>query len=364
MAETAIKFTRGVPPPESFPVRQLTECAKDVLEKYSAIVLQYGPAGGFQPLRRWIAQSYQVQENRVVLGQGSLQLMDILSKLLLAQGDTAYTEDPTYDRTATVLRRAGAQVVGFPLTNDGPDLDKMEARLKKGERPKLFYTIPDFQNPSGMVVSLECRKKMLALAEEYNFWIVEDSPYRSLRYYGNEIPSLFEQNPDRVVQMSSFSKLLSPGLRVGYAILPESLSPRVLKYAEDTYINSSYFNQALVLDFIEKGWFEGNLESLKRLYTPRLNTLLAALESEMMSLGTWHKPEGGFFVGFTANFALDADELLKKAEESGLQLTDGRGFFVSGDGSRFIRLPFCALTPEEIKIGIQRLANALNTLKK
>jgi len=364
MGETVIKFTRGVPPPESFPVRQLTECAKDVLEKYSAIVLQYGPAGGFQPLRRWIAQSYQVQENRIVLGQGSLQLMDILSKLLLAPGDIAYTEDPTYDRTATVLKRAGAQVIGFPLTKNGPDLDQMESRLKGGERPKLFYTIPDFQNPSGMVVSLDCRKKMLELASKYDFWLVEDSPYRSLRYSGEEIPSLFEQNPDRVIQLSSFSKLLSPGLRVGYAVLPETLARRVLKYAEDTYINASYFNQALVMNYIERGWFEDNLEALKRLYTPRLNTILTALANEMASLGTWHKPEGGFFVGFTVNFPLDVDELLKKAEETGLQLTDGRGFFVSGDGSRFIRLPFCALTSEEIEIGIERLTKLLNALRK
>ncbi len=175
-----------------------------------------------------------MQENRIVLGQGSLQLVDILSRLLLTQGDIVYTEDPTYDRTATVLRRAGARVVGFPLTKEGPDINQMEARLKSGERPKLFYTIPDFQNPSGMVISLDSRKELLVLAEEYDFWIVEDSPYRSLRYYGSEIPSLFEQNPSRVIRMSSFSKLISPGLRVGYAVLPAALAARVLKYAEDT----------------------------------------------------------------------------------------------------------------------------------
>jgi len=363
MEETVIKFTRGVPPPESFPARQLAECAKNVLEKDSAVVLQYGPAGGYLPLRNWIAQSCRVQENRIVLGQGSLQLVDILSRLLLTQGDIVYTEDPTYDRTATVLRRAGARVVGFPLTKEGPDINQMEARLKSGERPKLFYTIPDFQNPSGMVISLDSRKELLVLAEEYDFWIVEDSPYRSLRYYGSEIPSLFEQNPSRVIRMSSFSKLISPGLRVGYAVLPAALAARVLKYAEDTYINASYFNQDCD-GLHRKRWFEANLESLKCLYTPRLDTILAALESKMESFGNWHKPEGGFFVGFTANFPLDAGELLKKAEESGLQLTDGRGFFVNGDGSRFIRLPFCALTPEEIETGIHRLAKVLGSFRK
>ena len=359
-----IKFTRGVPPPESFPAGQLAECAKSVLEKHSAVVLQYGPAGGFVPLRNWIAQSCQVTENRVILGQGSLQLMDILSKLLLSQGDVAYTEEPTYDRTITVLRRTGAQVVGFPLTKDGPDIDQMEARLKSGERPKLFYTIPDFQNPSGMVIPQESRKRMLALADKYDFWILEDSPYRPLRYFGSEIPSLFEQNPDRVVRLSSYSKLISPGLRVGYAVLPDTLAKQVLKYAEDTYINASYLNQAIVIDYIEKGWFKANLESLKHLYTPRLETILASLESNLGDFGSWHKPEGGFFVGLTTNFPLDAGELLKKAEESNLQLTDGRGFFVNGDGSRFIRLPFCALTPEEIKTGIQRLAKVLDTFRK
>jgi len=144
MDEAIIKFTRGVPPPESFPKKQLMDCVSTVYEEQSDIILQYGSSGGYPPLREWIAECYRVSPGRVILGQGSLQLFDILSRILVFPGDVVYTEDPTYDRAATILRRSGGRVVGFPITLFGPDLDLMEDHLNKGERPKLIYTIPDF----------------------------------------------------------------------------------------------------------------------------------------------------------------------------------------------------------------------------
>ena len=361
MTEKLIKFTRGVPPPETFPKDQLAECACRVLAENSDVILQYGDSRGYAPLRRLISQEKGIPEDRIILGQGSLQLVDHCARMMLKPGDLVYVEEPTYDRTMTVLKRAGAKIVGFPLLDDGPDVDAIEARLKAGDRPRFFYIIPDFQNPSGTVMSTAKRQHVARLAQEYQFWILEDIPYRKLRYRNQDLPSLFDLNPERVMQLSSYSKLISPGLRVGFITAGESIAKKLAKFAADTYINSSFFNQAMVYEFIRRGWLVENLAVLKDLYRSRLDALLAALECEFTGLATWHKPDGGFFIGMTLNAPIQTEALLKRAMEANLELTDGRGFFCSG-GDQFVRLPFCALTPEEIQTGISRLSKVVRIL--
>lgn len=353
---SVISFTRGVPPAESFPKAQLAECATSVLIKYGDEVLQYGPARGFRLLRASIAAETGAHEDQVVLGQGSLQLLDLLARMLVRPGDVAYTEEPSYDRAITVLRRAGARVVGIPLQDDGPDVEALEERLRSGERPVLLYLIPDFQNPTGSVMAAAKRQRIAELARQHRFWVVEDLPYRRLRYRGADLPTLRDFAPERIVQMSSYSKLISPGLRVGYAIVPPDLIEPLVKWAEDTYINASYLNQAIVYEFIHRGWMEPHLEYLKALYRPRLEAMLHALEERFGDIATWHRPDGGFFVGLYLNGVVQAEGLLRRAQEAGLRLTNGRGFFANGGGDGFVRLPFCALTPEEIQEGIRRLA--------
>jgi len=362
MSEPLIKLTRGVPPVEAFPTAQLSECAAAVLAEHGDVVLQYGPSRGFPALRALIAQETSADDDQIIIGQGSLQLLDLCARVLVEPGDVVYIEEPSYDRTLTLLRRAGARVVGFPLEAGGPDTNAVEARLKNGERPILFYIIPDFQNPSGTVLSLKKRQRLAELAREYDFWIVEDVPYRRLRYRGEELPTLLSLAPDRVIQMSSYSKLISPGLRVGYGVIPEQLGDRVAKMAADTYINASYLNQAMVAEFIQRGWLEPQIAKLKSLYEPRLDSTLEALDTHMADLSTWRRPDGGFFVGMTLNGEIQAEVLLTQARKASLALTDGRGFFVDGRGDNFVRLPFCALTPDEIEVGITRLARVVRTL--
>jgi 2-aminoadipate transaminase len=356
--KTLISFTRGVPAPESFPAEQLAICAREVLLEESRQVLQYGQAAGYKPLREYLAGLAGVSLERILLGQGSLQLFDHLVRLLVKPGDTVLVEQPTYDRTLTLLRRAGASLVGIGLQPDGISLSQLEEKLKAGLRPLLFYVIPDFQNPTGSVMAEAKRRRLVELAQEYHFLVVEDAPYRSLRYCGNDLPSLFGLDPTRVLQMSSFSKIISPGLRVGYMVLPPHLAPRLIQFAEDTYINASFLNQAIVHRFIQKGWLESNLEELKQLYAPRLAALQRSLGKLMQDKGTWVRPDGGFFVGFYSNGKMPVQQLIRSAEQAGIRLSDGRGFFVEG-GQNFIRLPFCALTPEEIDRGISRLSGLL-----
>jgi 2-aminoadipate transaminase len=361
MTERTIRFTRGIPAVESFTPDQLAECAKSVLTEYYKTILQYAPSRGFEPLRQLLAEREGVDQQRVVLGQGSLQLQDICARVLLHPDQTVFVEAPSYDRAINVLKRAGGQLTGFPVELDGVNVDQVEAALKNGTRPTLFYLIPDFQNPSGAVLSFEKRQRLIDLSREYNFWIVEDSPYRLLRYRGAPVPSMFELAPDRVLKMSSYSKLISPGLRVGYMIAPEAIAEKVAQWAEDTYINASYLNQAIVYDYERRGWLEPHIEDLKSLYCPRLDAMLESLDRHMSGLATWHKPDGGFFIGMTLKGKVRANELLQRAAAVSLLLTDGRSFFPNNGGDTFVRLPFCALTPDEIEEGVARLVSIVKT---
>jgi DNA-binding transcriptional MocR family regulator len=362
MTQPVIKFTRGVPPPESFPTQEISDCAVSLLNEDPAIVLQYGTPGGYPPLRHYLAEQAGVPDNRIAIGEGSLQLADIAARILLKPGSIVYIESPSYDRSINLFRRTGATLVGIPLEEDGIDVAAVASRLAGGERPLLFYIIPDFQNPSGTVLSLVKRQALVDLAEQYGFYIVEDTPYRRLRYHGQENPTMHELAPNLVMRMSSFSKLISPGLRVGYMILPEPIAPAFLKFAEDTYINSSYFTQGIVYEYIRRSLLEPNIAKLKTLYQARLDCMLESLRQEMGDLAEWHKPEGGFFVGMTLQGDFDTPELLNRASHAGLLLSDGRGFFPDQTRRCFIRLPFCALTPAEIQSGITRLAQVIRSM--
>lgn len=353
-----ILFTRGVPPQESIPVEKLSICAREVISDYGADILQYAPASGYLPLREHLAELKAITAERVLLGQGSLQILDMLIHCLLQAGDVVAVEQPTYDRVLTLLRRAGLQIFPVDLRPDGLDLDQLETALIGGLKLRLMYVIADFQNPSGSLMPLEQRQRLVTLSQQYRFQIVEDAPYRALRYRGEELASIYDLSPATVIQLSSFSKLISPGLRVGYAILPENIHKILSKYAEDTYINPSYLNHAIVLRFIQKGWLAEHLDFLKDLYSYRLQIMLDALQSDLDAACTWTKPEGGFFVGVWLAGERTLADIWERSGTAGIRLTDGRGFFVNG-GENFIRLPFCALDEQNIRQGVQRLAELL-----
>ena len=357
--QDVISFTRGVPAVESFATDKLQKCAQEVLKQDGDCLLQYGKGGGYPPLREWIAQRYGVSPEQVLVGQGSLQLLDMLVRVQLTIADKVFVEQPTYDRVLTIFRREGIGLEGIFLRDGLLDFDELEDKLRNGIMPKFFYLIPDFQNPSGAVMPLQDRKRLIELAKSYGFYLIEDGPYRQLRYYGEGLPSLFEMAPEKVIFMASFSKLIGPGLRVGFMILPQEMALKVKNFAEDTYINASYLNQAIVLEFIRRGWLAENLEDLKDLYRPRLDAILSALETEFTRDAVWIKPEGGFFVGLNLNSDCKVPDD-KEAKRAGLALSDSRGFFLA-NGEQFIRLPFCALTPAQLQEGIRRLSRLVSS---
>jgi DNA-binding transcriptional MocR family regulator len=357
LSEQIINLTRGVPAVEAFPVQDLIASGEAALQQDSAVLLQYSHAG-YAPLHEWLGVQYGVGPERILTGNSSLEVFFFITQLLLKPGQRAFVESPSYDRSITLLRRAGAEIVGIPLEADGVDLAAMEAELEQGA-PGLMYIVADFQNPMGVTTSQEKRERLVALAKEHGFWIVEDAPYRKLRYWGEDVPSLWSMAPERVLHMSSFSKILSPGLRLGYVLGPAETIAALRKWAEDSYIGPVLPTQGMVYEYCRQGLLESNIERLKALYRPRLKAILAALD-EHIPQATWTRPEGGFFVSGTLPEGNTIVELRKRAADIGIKLSDGRGFFPNPeDGDRFLRIPFCSLTPEEIEEGIARLASLL-----
>ena len=361
MTNDIIKFTRGVPPSISFPADKLITITSELLNEESATLLQYGNSYGYPPLREFIAYQFQVDSSQVILGQGSLQLLDHLLRIENKKNPSICIEEPTYDRTITIFKRAKAELTSVSITSDGMDISRLEKKLEEGGKIDYFYTIPDFQNPSGTVMGLDTRKKIVQLAEQHHFLIIEDSPYRRLRYEGEDLPSFIELSPNHVIHMSSFSKLVCPGLRVGFMILPTNLIKQVAKIAEDTYINPSFLDQALVFRFTNDGYLQA-LRFLKNLYNTRRKIMLEALDEYMPNLGEWTIPEGGFYIGLTLSKKVNISSLTRVRFFKWIVLTDGRGFFLHGGGN-FIRLPFCALSSEKIKQGILRLKSSILSIE-
>ena len=355
-----INFTRGVPANESFPIDEVIEAAGAVFKAHGAAMLQYGPSLGFQPLREWLAEWQRVAVDRVLTSNGSLQLIEFLCLRLIQPGDVVLTESPTYDRTLTLLRRHGATVVGIPLEADGPDVAALEAALKT-HAPKFFYTIPDFQNPAGATCSGTKRRQIVNLADRYGLLIVEDAPYRQLRYRGREEPTLYELAPERTLHMSSFTKLIAPGVRTGFMVGEPKLIASLAKAAEDTYISPGYAAQGIVYEWCRRGLLPPQIERLKQLYGPRLDACLTGLATYMPD-AVPTRPDGGFFVSLTLPDGVLASAVRTKAATRGLNLADGLAFFPDGGGERFLRLPFCALSPAEIDDGIRRLAESVQAV--
>jgi DNA-binding transcriptional MocR family regulator len=357
-----INFTRGVPASESYPTAELSDCATAVLAQSSDAILQYGPAMGLAAMRNWLADWQQVKPEQILIGNGSLELVQFLCTALIKPGDVVFTEAPSYDRAITLFRRNGANVIGVPLQADGPDLDALEKLLTQ-YKPKLFYVIPDFQNPSGATCSAAKRKRLIEIAERHDLLLLEDAPYRLLRYRGVDEPTLYSQAPHRVLHMTSFTKLIAPGVRLGFLKGDAGIVAKIGKIAEDTYISPGCFAHGVTYEWCRRGLLAAQIERLKALYAPRLDACLAALDKYIPD-AVATRPDGGFFLSLTLPQGVSTTELRAAAAKLSLNLADGLAFFPQGGGERFLRLPYCALTAAQIDAGISRLAEAVKAVRK
>jgi 2-aminoadipate transaminase len=355
-----ISFARGVPAPECLPVEELADCARAALERDGRTILNYGPVGGYGPLREWLAERHGIDAGRVEVMNGSLEGLSILTRVLLdVRPGRVLVEAPTYDRPLKTLARIGADVVAIPLDDGGLDVEAVEHELEAGP-VSFLYTIPTFQNPSGRTLSAERRRRLVELAADHELVVIEDDPYGLVRFEGERLPALHELAPQAVVYSSSFSKIVAPGVRVGYLVLPAALARAVEALAVSTYITPVLLAQATVWEFLRRGNLEPNLERVRGLLRVRRDAMLAALEREVPDGAAWSRPEGGYFVWLDLPGGARAAELLERATAAGVTFVQGSDFFPGGRGGESsARLAYSFVSPPEIEEGVSRLATLL-----
>jgi DNA-binding transcriptional MocR family regulator len=353
-----ISFARGIPAPECLPVRELADCARTVFERDGETALNYGPPGGYGPLREWLAGRHGVTTGQIVLTNGSLQGLDLLVGRFSAER-RLLVESPTYDRALHIASRRGIEAAGIPHDAEGIDPEALEEELSRDRRPALLYLLPTFQNPAGRTITVERRRRLLELADTHDLLIVEDDPYRLVRFEGDDVPSLLELSGGaRVVYSSSFSKIVAPGLRVGYLVVPTELAAALEAVAAGTYLSPAFSTQAIVFEFLHRGELEPNVERVCGLLRLRRDALLAALERELPE-ASWSTPAGGYFLWLDLPGDLGARELLAAGEEAGVTFVPGGDFFLHPeDGHGSARLAFSFASPAEIDEGVARLAGA------
>lgn len=353
-----ISFARGVPTPEALPVAELADAARAAVERDGATVLNYGPVAGYAPLREWVAARHGVAVDQVLITNGSLMGLSLLAGVLLEPGSRLLVEGPTYDRTLHISARCGAEPVPLPMDDDGIDPAAIEL-------PAAFlYTIPTFQNPSGRTLSLERRQALAELAREGKLLIVEDDPYSLVRYEGEPLPSIYELAEGQgVVYSFSFSKIVGPGLRVGYLIGSPELIKRLDALAVQTYLTPALLSQAAVHEFVTRGLLEPNIERVAGLLRVRRDAMLEAFVQELPEGTTWSRPQGGYFAWVDFPAGTDSAALLASAEERGVTFVKGTDFFPGAGGESSARLAFSFVSPDEIRTGVGLLAGALAELR-
>jgi DNA-binding transcriptional MocR family regulator len=287
---------------------------------------------------------------------GSMQADAFLFEALVESGDVVVVERPTYDRTLLSLRQRGADVRMVELEADGIDVAALERLLAAGAAPKLAHIIPNFQNPAGCTLSQPKREALLALAREHGFTIFEDDPYGALRFEGSPLPTMLSMDGETVVYASSFSKTVCPGIRVGYLVGPAELIARIVEIATSTYISPSMVAQAIVYQFSISGALDRSIESVKAALRERAKTLSDALRNELPD-ARFAEPEGGYFLWLELPRGADVDALFTAAAERGVQFVKGSDFVLDG-GESNLRLSYSGVTPEEIREGVSRLADA------
>jgi 2-aminoadipate transaminase len=356
-----ISFARGAPSLDIVDVEGLRESAQLAFEQDPGGTVAYGTSVGYVPLREWIAEQHGVAVEQVLVTNGSMQADAFLFQLLVGPGDPVVVESPTYDRTLLNLRNREADVHMVELETDGIDTAGLRNLLETGVRPKLAHIIPNFQNPAGYTLSAAKRGELLALAAEYDFTIFEDDPYVAIRFEGEQLPTMREQDEaGKVVYASSFSKTVCPGIRVGYLVGPQAVIKQIQGIATNTYISPNMVAQSIVNQFARSGRMDGAIATVKDALRERRDTLVAALRRELPE-AQFSPPSGGYFMWVELPQGVDVAELETAAKERDVLFVKGTDFLMEG-GENTLRLAYSGVTPAQIDEGVTRLAEAARSL--
>jgi len=359
-----ISFAGGLPAPESFPVAEVAAAVQAILHDRGPQSLQYGATEGYRPLRELIARrtstdGHVVSVENVLITSGSQQALDLLGKVFLDVGDRVLLESPTYLAVLQAWNAYEATYLELPLDEAGLDPAALEPALR-GE-PKFLYCVPNFQNPTGVTLSLARRQRLVALAAAHGMPLVEDDPYGSLRFEGDALPSLLTiaGAVGGVIQLSTFSKTLAPGLRVGWVVAPAEVIGRLALAKQGTDLHTGTLDQYIVHELLAGGQIEAGLPAIVARYRERRDTMLTALAEHFPADVRWTRPAGGMFLWVTLPRGIDASDLLPAAVERGVAFVPGKSFFPNGGGENTMRLNFSNASPERIREGIARLGSLL-----
>jgi 2-aminoadipate transaminase len=360
-AGPTISFARGAPSLDIVDVEGLKAAAARAFESDPAATTAYGTSVGYPRLRSWIADRHGVGPERVIVTNGSMQADAFLFEHLVRPGDDVIVERPSYDRTLLSLRQRGARLHAVELQPDGIDTDALAHLLDQGAtRPTLAHIIPNFQNPAGYTLSGPKRRILLELAARHRFVVFEDDPYVELRFGGESLPTMVSMDPERVVYASSFSKTVCPGIRVGYLVGPPELIEGIAQLATNTYISPNMVAQSIVYEFCASGALDQSIETVKAALSERAKTLADALRRELPE-AEFVEPQGGYFMWVTLPPGTDAQALFAAAAARGVSFVKGADFLLEG-GENTLRLAYSGVTPEQIDLGIERLAEAYRSL--
>jgi 2-aminoadipate transaminase len=355
-----ISFAGGLPAPELFPVEAVRRAADSVLDKNGPAALQYGESEGFRPLRDWIADEVKkrgvtASPADVLVTNGSQQVLDLAGKLFLNPGDVVLTENPTYLAAVQAFQTQEARFVVVPTDAEGLIPEALPELIRQ-HRPKFLYTIPNFQNPTGVTLTAVRRKKLAHIAAEHRLVVIEDDPYGKLRYRGTEVlPVNHWDEAGCVVYASTFSKTIAPGLRLGWVVAPAEVFSRMLILKQAADLHTSSFDQRVAYAYLVQNDQPAHLERIRCAYGERFDLMNAALRAEMPSGYTWTQPEGGMFLWVTGPAELDTLQLLQRAIEYKVAFVPGRDFFPSHGARNYFRLNFSNSAPERIREGVKRL---------
>lgn len=353
-----ISFAGGLPSPATFPVERMREATDRVLRDAPQAALQYGPTEGFTPLREWVAQRMAAQgapisPGRVLIVTGSQQGLDLLGKTLIDEGSKVLVETPSYLGALQSFSLFQPEFASMPSDGQGIDTDALTPELLDGAR--FMYCLPNFQNPTGRRLPLERRKALVEKAAAAGVPVVEDDPYGELSYDGEHLPGLLSMNPEQGIYMGSFSKVLAPGLRLGYVVAPEPLFSKLVQAKQAADLHTPSFNQRIVHETVKDGFLDTHIPTIRDLYARQCHYMLDALERHFPAEAQWTRPEGGMFIWVTLPKGVDTTRLLARAIEQNVAFVPGAPFFANDPQANTLRLSFVTVPAEKIEAGMQKL---------
>ena len=364
-----ISFAGGLPAPESFPVKELNEVLEKVMRDEPNIALQYGSTEGDNLLRTLLVERYRKEGlnfsmKNLIITTASQQALDHIAKIFVNPGDKVIVGLPSYLGALSAFNSYGADMIGIPLDHDGMSAEKLEDELKRlkamNQKPKFIYVIPDFQNPSGITMSKKRRLEIIAIAKKYDVLIVEDSPYRELRFEGEPVEMMYAlDNTEQVITLGTFSKIFAPGFRIGWIIGNEDILDKIVTAKQSSDLCTPPYTQRIAARYVEAGHLDKNIKKIIDLYRDKRDGMLEAFRTHMPKEVQWTEPAGGLFLFVTLPEHMDAEVLFKEAIKQKVAFVMGTSFYCNGAGRNTMRINFSYSTKEVNIEGSKRLAQVI-----